>query len=147
MNYILDTNILLLYIRDNSTKEFIEQEFNPFGKGNNPIISVVTIGEIKSIATRNKWGIRRLKILDKIFTKLIITDINSGDVIDLYAEIDTYSQNKLDHKPLGLTARNMGKNDLWIAATAASIDGVLLTTDKDFEHLNNVYFTVQRISR
>lgn len=38
-------------------------------------------------------------------------------------------------KPLGTTARNMGKNDLWIAATASILEATLLTTDQDFNHL------------
>ena len=29
----------------------------------------------------------------------------------------------------------MGKNDLWIAATAKATGATLLTTDKDFDHL------------
>ena len=34
-----------------------------------------------------------------------------------------------------MSARNMGKNDLWIAATALYFDMVLHTTDNDFDHL------------
>lgn len=33
----------------------------------------------------------------------------------------------------------MGKNDLWIAATASVTNTTLITTDKDFVHLDNVY--------
>lgn len=36
----------------------------------------------------------------------------------------------------------MGKNDLWIAATASVANVTLLTTDKDF---NNSYFKVELI--
>lgn len=32
-------------------------------------------------------------------------------------------------------ARNMGKNDLWIAASAKAAGATLLTTDGDFDHL------------
>jgi tRNA(fMet)-specific endonuclease VapC len=39
----------------------------------------------------------------------------------------------------------MGKNDLWIAATAAVLECPLLTTDKDFQHLDEVYFEVVTI--
>ncbi len=37
--------------------------------------------------------------------------------------------------PVGMTARNMGKNDLWIAATAWYLDLLLHTADNDFDHL------------
>ena len=33
----------------------------------------------------------------------------------------------------------MGKNDIWIAATAAVTGARLLTTDKDFDHFSGVY--------
>lgn len=140
MNYILDTNIILIYLRDKETRKTIEEKYDPFGINNNPIISVVTVGEIKSIAKRNYWGIKKLTLLEEILESLIITDINSEDVIEKYAEIDAYSQGKLKDNPLPMTARNMGKNDLWIAATANVTKSILLTTDKDFEHLNDNFF-------
>jgi tRNA(fMet)-specific endonuclease VapC len=40
----------------------------------------------------------------------------------------------------------MGKNDLWIAATAKVLGGVLLTTDGDFDHLNPSALRVECIS-
>ena len=46
MNYVLDTNILLIYLRDEKTKSLIEEEYNPMGGDNNPMISVVTVGEL-----------------------------------------------------------------------------------------------------
>ena len=36
---------------------------------------------------------------------------------------------------IGLSARNMGKKDLWIAVTALYFDEELYTTDNDFNHL------------
>jgi len=142
MNYLLDTNILLIYLRDNDKREIVEKEYDPFGASNNPLISVVSIGEIKSIAKRNYWGTRKLNLLDDILDSLIVIDINSEDVIEAYSEIDAFSQGKLKVKPLSATARNMGKNDLWIAASCHVTKSVLLTTDKDFKHLDNQYFEV-----
>lgn len=40
----------------------------------------------------------------------------------------------------------MGKNDLWIAATAYAINAKLVTTDKDFDHLNNSFLEIDRIN-
>lgn len=37
----------------------------------------------------------------------------------------------------------MGKNDLWIAATAAVTNTRLLTSDKDFNHLNGVFIDLE----
>jgi predicted nucleic acid-binding protein len=50
-------------------------------------------------------------------------------VIDAYIDLDIASQ----RHPKG--ARNMGKNDLWIAASAMVSGAYLLTTDGDFDHL------------
>jgi len=33
----------------------------------------------------------------------------------------------------------MSKNDLWIAATASVLNATLITTDKDFSHLENIF--------
>jgi tRNA(fMet)-specific endonuclease VapC len=47
--------------------------------------------------------------------------------------------------PSGITARNMGKNDLWIAASAHATKATLLTTGKDFFHLKNMFIEIQYI--
>ena len=132
-------------MRDEQTKNFIEEKYSPFSEVNIPIVSVVTHGEIESLALRNKWGEKRKKAVAKFFEKCVTTDINSRDVIKKYGEIDTFSQGKLKKLPLGQTSRNMGKNDLWIAATAAVTNSTLLTSDKDFNHLNKIYFDLQLI--
>jgi len=36
----------------------------------------------------------------------------------------------------------MGKNDLWIAATALLTNSKLITTDSDFRHLDDTFFEV-----
>lgn len=147
MNYLLDTNILLFYLRDPNTKEYIEHQYNPFGAANNPIISIVTVGEIKSIALQNQWGGKRLRAVEELLGKGIIADIKYTPILEKYAEIDAFSQGKIKEKPLGISARNMGKNDLWIAATAAVADARLLTADHDFDHLNAIYLEVIKIER
>lgn len=39
----------------------------------------------------------------------------------------------------------MGKNDLWIAATASVLKTKLLTTDMDFDHLDGVFLDLERV--
>ena len=41
MNYFLDTNIILTYLRANDKRQLIENLYDPFGSGNIPIISVL----------------------------------------------------------------------------------------------------------
>ncbi len=145
MRYLLDTNILLIYLRDNGKSARIDQQFDPLGANNIPVISVVTIGEIRSLAIRNRWGVRRMQRLDELLGQLVIADIYVEEVLQLYAEIDAFSQGMLPGKPLGVTARNMSKNDLWIAATAAAASLRLLTTDKDFGHLQGVFIDLEEV--
>ncbi|NID13499.1 type II toxin-antitoxin system VapC family toxin [Fibrivirga algicola] len=59
------------------------------------------------------------------------------EVTRFYAEIDVFSQgrSKQTPLPLGISARNMGKNDLWIAAIALYLNMELHTADHDFDHL------------
>lgn len=69
------------------------------------------------------------------------------DLLDAYAEIDTYSKGKLAERPLptGYTARKMGKNDLWIAATTHLTQANLITNDNDFDHLEGIYFSIIKL--
>jgi len=46
--------------------------------------------------------------------------------------------------PFKFTAKNMGKNDIWIAATASVPDVDLLTSDKDFVHLDRAYMRLAK---
>ncbi len=147
MNYVLDTNIILIYLKDEKTKQIIEDSYGPFRAGNNPIISIVTIAEIRALALKNHWGERRIKIVEEFMNELIVVDVRFNDLINAYAEIDAYSQGKLTQKPLKMSPRNMGKNDLWIAATSYATKSTLITTDKDFEHLDGNYFEVVIIER
>ena len=133
MNYVLDTNIILLSMRSEEFKEYIYQNFL---KNNMAIICVVTEGEIYSLATRNGWRERKIKLLDELLENYIVADIHSKDVTKMYAQIDAFSQGRLKTMKSDFSARNMGKNDLWIAAISAVLNATLLTTDNDFEHLD-----------
>jgi predicted nucleic acid-binding protein len=113
---------------------------------NELIISIVTVGELRSIAQQNKWGEKKVARMIEMLDDFAIIDINVEEIIDRYAAIDTYSQGKLEHRPTKFSARNMGKNDLWIAATASVYNVELITTDKDFDHLKGEYIKLNRIN-
>lgn len=106
----------------------IDEYFAPFAEPNIPIIQVVTVGEIRSIGIRNKWGKKKLTNVEEIYKKCVVVGINKEPIIDTYGKIDSYSQGKLEDQPLLGSARNMGKNDLWIAASAIVSKSKLLTT-------------------
>jgi tRNA(fMet)-specific endonuclease VapC len=39
----------------------------------------------------------------------------------------------------------MGKNDLWIAATASLLNLKLVTTDGDFDHLDSSFLSLHKV--
>jgi hypothetical protein len=83
--------------------------------------------------------------LIKILSEIPIVGVSGnveGFLIKTYSSIDNYSQGKLKELPLpnGVSSRNMGKKDIWIAATAHAINATLLTTDKDFLHLGTDFY-------
>lgn len=137
MNYLLDTNILLLLMSSPGFEQHFQENY---ALSNNILaISTVVVGEMKGISLVRQRGEQRLRMMHRRLDTLPVIPINRRDIHDRYAEIFAYSQDKIPHRPLGQSARNMGKNDLWIAATASVTGATLLTTDKDFDHLQRVY--------
>ncbi|MEO0042302.1 MAG: hypothetical protein RL329_1750 [Bacteroidota bacterium] len=59
--------------------------------------------------------------------------------------LDDFMGFKLEGQPLALSARNMGKNDLWIAATASILALELLTADNDFNHLDPIFLNLIKV--
>lgn len=145
MNYLLDTNILIIYTRADQVARSIEKDLQLMTGDHNLTISVVSLAEIKSIAIKNKWGQRKIKRLEQLLESFLIADLNVEEIIDKYAEIDAYSQGRLPGESVPFTSRNMGKNDLWIAATGSVLKMVLVTTDGDFDHLNGKYLKIKKL--
>ena len=100
------------------------------------VIPMVVAGELEAFALKADWGYQKVTFLQTILDYYPLVEV-SRSLTGLYAQVDAFSQGKLRSKPLppGMSARNMGKNDLWIAATALYFDMDLHTTDKDFDHL------------
>lgn len=140
--YILDTGIILGIIRGANYARYAMKKYRLKSANNIPLISIVTIGEIKSLAIKLKWGDNKLRELDTLLSEIVNVDINHKEIIDRYAEIDSFSQSKHPSITSDFTARNMGKNDIWIAATASVLEAILITTDKDFDHLNSQFLDV-----
>ena len=147
--FILDTGIVVGYIRGAGYAEYVERKFRAGQPSNMAVVSIVSKGELYSLAIQFGWGDAKKNKLEELLRKLPVTDINNDLIIGRYAEIDTYGQckNPAMPNPPGMTSRNMGKNDLWIAATASVLNATLLTTDDDFDHLDKVFLTVAHIDQ
>ncbi|HVY29029.1 MAG TPA: PIN domain-containing protein [Polyangiaceae bacterium] len=123
---VLDTNVLVHWLRGKDAGLKLRQDYELGARRPRPIIPLVVKGEIKSLALQFQWGDQRNEQLDALLRELPVADISSEAVIQAYARIDHES---------GRIGRRMGKNDLWIAAVAAVQSAVVLTTDRDFDHL------------
>ena len=129
---LLDTNILIHYIRGDRVAQQIEIDYNLKKRSPRPLIAYVTLGEIESLALQFGWGDKKITQMRKLCQQLTIVPIERWQIVEKYAEIDRFSQ-----KECG-SAKNMGKNDLWIAAIAAVTGAYLITSDRDFEHLAGI---------
>lgn len=143
MNLFFDTNIILALVRDKSGHKVMEH-LNP--KEDAVYVSFVNIAEAQSIAFQNKWGFAKVEILEDFFQSVRIIGI-SDLLLPTYIGIDAYSQrNHPDYERYPFsTPRNMGKNDLWIAATASLLNLKLVTTDGDFDHLDSSFLSLQKV--
>lgn len=76
MNYLLDTNIVLIYTRGSSLAEEIDNKYNLFDSSNELYISVVTVAELKSIIIQRNYGEKKIRILEDLMRNFSIIDIN-----------------------------------------------------------------------
>jgi len=144
--FLLDTNILMAYLKANNNLYTKVSEENKLNEDDALImISAITKGEIQSIAMQNKWGERKLEVLNKLLNQVVTIDISANNqiLINAYAEIDSYSLQRHPTKKLSGSAKPMGKNDMWIAATAFATNATLLTTDGKFMHLDKEFIDIK----
>ena len=141
--YVLDTNILLFLVKNPVFGQYFTQTYGTH-PSNELVYSYVSLGELDSITKQNQWGIKRLQALQKALKGFTAIPLTGQALITQYGDIDAYSQGRLPAQPLpaGMSARNMGKNDLWIAATTAALGATLITTDRDFDHLSPAFFAI-----
>ncbi|MEM9984400.1 MAG: PIN domain-containing protein, partial [Bacteroidota bacterium] len=144
--YVLDTNILLLLVKNPAFGQYFDR---PYGDQlqKELLYSYISLGELDSITKQNQWGDKRLKALQEALKGFTSIPVTGRRLIAQYGDIDAYSQGKLSGRPFlkVMSARNMGKNDLWIAAITAALGATLITTDLDFGHLFPDFFAIDWI--
>ena len=128
--YLLDTNIMLALMRANPLGQLIETTNGLRASLNRSLISVVTVGEMLSLARQFGWGKTKTTHLEALLNQLVWIDINNHLILDAYGELDHESRK---------VGRPMGGNDVWIAATARVSGATLLSTDRDFDHLHGIW--------
>ena len=134
--YLLDTNILVHLVRGDKTGQRIKLSHAPALAIPRPLVSIVTEGELRSLALQFRWG--KTKVDQALFYLSYFqrVSIDQEAIFSAYAALDAYSVS---------IGRNPGKNDLWIAATAHVMGACILTTDRDFDHLARRFLAVECI--
>lgn len=123
MAYLWDTSLVVHAVRGSNTFHAIDQSLGLVSGNVAPTISIVSQGEIKAFAAHKNWGAVKLKVIDGLLAKCVIIPIDDDALVDLYAELSEHSLRN---------GRNVGQNDLWIAATAVHFGLTVLTLDGDF---------------
>lgn len=155
MSLIYDSNVLIDAVRfsQNDQKKFLKL-INP--KNEKVYISIVTLAEVRSFAIQAGWGNKRKNELELLINDLSVISIDDS-TIEAYIEIDVFAQGKHPTIPLTTIAKdgkvlkgsplNLGKNDIWIAATAYLFDCQLVTADNDFDPLNGTFIRLIKIEK
>ena len=135
-SYCLDTNIILLLLRGKVLGKSIDQMFGLSAAPYLHTISIVTHGEMRVLCDRNGWGGARRLALDKALMEFVTVDVAGSQIVEAYRTVEEANTT---------VSKTMGKNDVWIAATAVVTGLALLTTDKDFNHLNRNLLEVHHV--
>jgi len=145
MKYVVDTNILFGLGKH---RRFFLYFFKNFvAPENQIIIPAVCLGELESMSLRKRWGKPRWEEFISILKNFKVHPIQGKTLYTAYANIETYSQNQHPtRKRPDKKSDKMGKNDLWVAATAHVLKATLITADKDFAHLDGEFFQLLSIN-
>lgn len=124
VSYLLDTGILVHAIRGSQAFDAINNQLGLTTGGFLPIISIISQGEILSLAQQFSWGAKKVGALTQLLHDVVILPIDRDTTAEKYAELDAF--NRKQNEALGV-------NDLWIATTAIDFRLTLLTFDGDFD--------------
>lgn len=94
------------------------------------------------LASASKWGDRKVKLIQRLIDKLVIVELTYQAIIDHYIEIEQFNRNIHPSRQRTGSHIKMGKNDVWIVATAVATGAALITSDQDFTHLDGEFFDV-----
>jgi len=139
---LIDSNIIIFMVKNSKFRLFMETHY--------PLSQYHFLGcfanevEPRSMALRRKWGSNKGTYLENIFSDIeFINEVNS-EIKDAYVEMEAYSMGQHPERklPQGVSAKRIGQNDLWIAATAYTENAALLTMDADFLILQNEFIEV-----
>jgi len=141
-SFVLDTGMLLGLVRNAPWAVWAMSEFNLEDQDTMVFTSVICRGEIFSLAEKLRWGATKRSKLEEVMNNCAVLYINDQFIPKAYAMIDAWTRGRDTHPdqaPPPKPALPMSQNDLWVAATAYVSESVLLSIDKDFNRLQDVW--------
>ena len=133
-SYVLDTSTLLVLLRGKALGELIDRRFGLRSAFYLHTLSIVTHAELWVLVERNGWGDAQRAVVAKALEQFVTVDVAGSEIVAAYRRVEAAS-----------VGRAMGKNDVWIAATAMIAGLPLITTDRDFEHLKGTLLEVEYV--
>jgi tRNA(fMet)-specific endonuclease VapC len=131
--YLLDTNILLHLLRGKDLGQNLEQRFGLHSLEDRQLHHFGGYRRGDGVVRKFAWGQGKIAELKRLLDAVPWVDINEADLLAAYGDIDHFSES---------SGTAMGKNDVWIAATAHVTGMALLTTDGDFNHLHGKFLNL-----
>lgn len=146
---VLDTCAVIHLLRGNKAGLEIKEWIDTLNPQPSQFISVVTKAELLTFVKMHKWGGKRLSALSYFLKNVLTINLSHSDnnLLGNYELIDAYSRNgaeDLDGNFKGGSHITMGKNDIWIGATARTINATLVTCDGDFDHIPTSMLKVKK---
>jgi len=131
--WVIDTNILVAYVRASGTLyDTVERNYRLSARAEPCIASVISHGEMWALALKFGWGTPKRERLRELLNGITVVDIVRDDEVlhNAYAEIDHWVHYVQQPR------KTVGKNDIWIAALTKVTGWTLLTEDKDFDTMH-----------
>ena len=148
---LVDTGLLLGFVRGASWALQAQARHELNASRTEVLTSAVCTGELRALAERNGWGVAKRERLDQVLGRLPMVGIHSAPVQAAYARIDAWTSGADAVGPSGeppcKPARRLNRNDLWVAATAHAMGSMLMSIDRDFEHLDGVWLDFLYVSQ
>lgn len=137
--FVLDTGILLGVLKGAAYAGAAFEQHGLNAPDAEVVVSVVSQAELRAFPLRNGWGSEKIEKLETLLRRIPAVDISQPRIVASFAEIKVFSEGRHPSLKLAGSARAIGDNDLWIAATTHVLRAHLLTTDRDFDPLEGKF--------
>jgi tRNA(fMet)-specific endonuclease VapC len=120
---LLDTNIVSFIFKEDTRA----QDYWPHLQGNQLLVSIVTIGELRLWTMVHQWQPKRIQALEAYLRATYTPVVLNDEICTQWAKIQAQAR---------AIGRPINANDGWIAATAVQYNLPLVTHNpKDFENI------------